>query len=346
MAAGGTTAFAPSQVASIVSRTSTVNNRANAQLSASLLHSFESGSAYSIDSAVYTMTKLAHAPTSGLSAFGIQIRSASVPRPSTYPYEFAIIGSTYSLPSRKPLPAAPCGSLRTLLVFERTSAAGAWDISLEPSVDGTAVGSFATGAGRYAPVVPAAASTAARELPAAVAHDLQQYEASGSLGPFARTDFTGKCWALPDPRSDLKSAEQARLSARELFSPTGQVAEFMLSGGRVLVIFTLSSTEQLLPSNVKRSIAWTSRPSQSLPSDLLPTGHYAQITELGQTEVAVVITAASPARFTVVGDYSGIESVTGTKSSAPAGPTGTSGGPGASGTSGGQLVSVGLGSGS
>jgi len=123
------------------------------------------------------------------------------------------------------------------------------------------------------------------------------------------------------------------------------VSEFVLSGGRVLVIFTLSSTEQLLPSSTKRSIGWTAQPSQSLPSDLLPTGHYSQVTEAGQTEMAVVIRPDLPASFTVVGDYSGIESVTGTKSSAPAGPTGTSGGPGVTGTSGGQLVSVGLGSG-
>lgn len=332
-----------SQARAIVARTVVVNNRANSRLDATLLHSFESGSAYSIDAAVYTMSKRAH-ETAGLSPFGIRVRSLSVPLRSGAPRPFAVLGTSYPIGSHQPVTSSACNYMDPLLVFQRPSPGSPYDIVLEPTVDARAVGGFASAAGGYAAAVPAAEQSVAGALPGQVAHDLEHYEVSGSLGPFTRSDFTGTCWSVPDPRVALKTAEQANLSARELFRPTGEVASFLLTGGRTIVIFTLSYSEQLVPLSSSRSIAWTSRPKQSLPSVLLPTGHYSRITENGEVEIAAVLTPGAVAgRFRLVGDYPGVTSIVGTRSSAPpgsSGPSGGSGPAGPTGPSGGQLLAV------
>ncbi|MGO9198156.1 MAG: hypothetical protein ACLQK4_13640 [Acidimicrobiales bacterium] len=327
-AGSGSSVVTPEAARALVAPTMTTNNKANASLSSSLLASYEAGSAYSLDNATYEADRLAkrqthHAPP--YSPFTIELKALGLVRQTAWPADFVTVGLTS--PLAKTSPKTPsCGSL---FEFERTSASGRWRIVLEPEISGTALPALAVGAGGYSPRPSGATERAAAALPSEVSAALLAEETSGKLGPFKSSDFTGACWQLPNPRGDIVYAEANGFGQRDLYSTITprDTAAFALNGGGALVVFTLRFDDQLIASSSSRPVTWTQVSLSKYPGAawmyFLAAGLYSQVTEKGEIQVAVDL-APGGKHYSVVGSYSGITSVTGTKtkSSGPP-PSGT-----------------------
>lgn len=284
------------------------NNRANKSLDTKLLSSYEAGSAFTIDSAQYTAFRLAHAADDvPFEVVPLQIVLGSAKG------RFFVVGRTVLLKKLPKSQLGACPSNDTLLVFQ-LAASGRWQIVLEPSASAGAFATLATGRGGQAPPLPASLTSAVSGVPGRVANALARYEASGSLGPFRRSDFTGACWAVPDPRAAILGAQQQGFEARELFSPSGRVVSYLLSDGKALEMFTLRFAETIVAGS-GTSIYWPHDRSQ--PSyDLLPIGHYSRVTEAGEVEIAAFVSPSGG--YELCGAYSGVTSVTGARARASA----------------------------
>ncbi len=282
--------LSPQQAEVILGRTMATNNEANATSDLALLRRYESGSALAIDGAQYTMTKLAKrlgTKPSPYEPFTVRPLQVVVGAGGA---GFLVVGATYLEGAEKA--AGSCPHADTLLQFERSSAGSAWRIALEPNANEGAFARLAADGGMAVPL-PASERATADRVPQQVATDLQDYEVSGRLGPFSARDFNGACWAIPDPRKELRQTEAAGLSGRELYAPArGTIAYLIAAGsgakasgsassagkgapGGVLVLFTLDFENELFAS-ANSPIDWTVQPSSDPLSVLLPAGHYSE----------------------------------------------------------------------
>lgn len=299
----------------LLAKTMAENNRSNDELSSKALAGYEAGSAYAIDDATYKADRLAEKEVKGFRAtsspFTVRQKLFALQAASAWPVQLLAGGPVASLSAHAPAGPA-CGSL---LDFEKTASGGRWRIVLEPTTDKGGLPALAERDG-YASGVSARTVRRADRLPGEVAKQLLSFETSGKLGPFTKSDFTGSCWQLPDPRSDLVGAEASGYDARDLYRPASpaDTAVFSLSNGRSLVIFTLSFTDELVATSSSNPVVWT-RPSPkrepgAVWTYLLRAGSYGEISEKGDLEVAVVLSPAS-GRYSVVGSYEGVTAVTG-----------------------------------
>ena len=323
-ASSGRVLVTPEAARGLVGPTMATNNRANAALSSSLLASYEAGSAFALDNSTYAADRTAkyHPP---YTPFTVSLKAVGVTRQVSWPARFVALGTQRSL--TKNGPAGPsCG---TALLFQKTSASGRWHIVLEPSLDGHQIPKVATAPGGYAPAVSVARLRQADKVPKQAVKALMALETSGRLGPFQRSDFTGQCWQLPNPRLDVASAEASGFSQRDLFSTASRpdTATVALAGGRTLVIFTLGFEDELVATASSNPIAWSHPALSKNPGAawmyFLASGTYSQIVERGELEVAVEL-SPSGRSWRVVGAYSGVTSLKGhrVKATSP-GPTGT-----------------------
>ncbi|MHB1988658.1 MAG: hypothetical protein ACYCSF_11855, partial [Acidimicrobiales bacterium] len=315
----------PGAARSVVAPTMAINNRSNAKLDSGLLATYEAGSAYALDNSTYRADRLAKANLSN-APFTIHLRSIGLVRQATWPAQFLAVGPIVSL--AKKVPKAP--SCAALLDFEKMSASGRWRIVLEPSTDNKDLPHFAVTAGGFAQRPTPAAVRAADAVPSEVAKALFSQETSGALGPFEKSDFTGSCWQLPDPRLDVIGAQQSGYTQRDLFSRAfpPDTAAFALAGGRTLVMFTLHYDDELIAEAPSRPIEWSRASVTKDPGAIwtyfLRPGPYSEIREKGAVEVAVEL-SSNHKHYTVIGSYSGVTSVTGTRASRASTqvPTGT-----------------------
>jgi hypothetical protein len=303
----GTVVLTPRKADQILASVMATNNRSNAALDTKLLGTYETGSAFTIDSADYEASRLAHSSSSV--PFGVvplQTVLSSVGLSGGTPARFLVVGRTViekKLP-KKDLGACPEDD--TLLVFQAT-ARGRWQIVLEPSADAGGFAELATGGGHEASPVPAALASTAAGVPSRVANALVRYEASGSLGPFDKSDFNGACWAVPDPRAAVEQAQASGFDARELFSPAGLALTYLLRNGKALELFTLRYADTIV-APVNSPIIWHHN-ARIVSSSLLPAGSYSRITESGEVEIAAFVDSSGA--YKLVGAYSGTTEITG-----------------------------------
>ncbi|MGO9558712.1 MAG: hypothetical protein ACLPQS_01025 [Acidimicrobiales bacterium] len=324
--ANGSPVITPSAARALLAKTTATNNEANAKLSSSLLASYEAGSAYELDEATYEAERLAERESSFKAsnpAFTIDLKALGLVRQTAWPADVLTIGIQKSLVKASPATPA-CG---TMLDFARTASSGRWQIVLEPSTNASGLPHLATSSDGYLQPLSSTDEGAAKAVPGEVSKALLTEETSGKLGPFKSSDFTGKCWQLPNPRSDVISAEQKGFSQRDLYSPVSpaDTSAFALRGGGELVMFTLRFEDQVLAAS--GAIAWS--PSSVAAGAggaweyFLAAGSYSQVVEKGELQIAVEV-APGQESYSVVGAYPGITSVTGTKaSSSTTTPSGT-----------------------
>jgi hypothetical protein len=316
-AASGSPVLTPSAARALLAATTGTNNKANAKLSSSLLASYEAGSAYELDDATYQAELLAKRDSSfkpSNSAFTIELEALGLVRQTAWPADLLTIGDQKSLSKTAPK-TTECG---TMLDFERTSPGGRWQIVLEPSTNASPLPHLATSRGGYLQPVSGADERAAKVLPSQVSKDLLAEETTGKLGPFKSSDFTGKCWELPNPRADVVSAEQKGLSQRDLYSPVSptDTSAFALRDGGAVVMFTLRFEDQVIAAS--GAIAW--KPTAVAAGAggawqyFLAAGAYSQVIEKGEIQIAAEINPGGKT-YSVIGTYPGITSVTGTKAS-------------------------------
>jgi hypothetical protein len=311
------------------------NNRANAGFDLPLLGTYESGSAYAIDAAQYKMSKLAKGlgtKPASFEPFSIHPLQVVVGGGGSYPAGFLAVGGTYLEGAAKAGGSCPHGD--SLLQYEKSSARSPWRIVLEPDADEGRFVTLAADNGIAAPLT-AAERSAADRVPQRVATDLQDYEVSGRLGPFSSGDFNGTCWSMPDPRKELLQTEASGLSGRELYRPASGTVAYLIAGGgtagsasatagrgslpAVLVLFTLRFENQLF-APAGSPIEWREQPASYPDSVLLRAGRYSAVDERGDLELAAEL--EGDGRISIVGEYDGVTSVTGTRAEA-AGPGGT-----------------------
>lgn len=309
----------PGEARRVVTATMATNNRANAKLDSSLLSSYETGSAFTIDDSSYSADRAAgyHPPPS---PFVIRKPTIGLARYTSWPAEFVVEGE--QRPLGRHIPKEPvCGGF---LVFRRAAPSGRWQIFLEPSADLSETLRFAPAGGGY---MAPAGRTLERDvsgIPSAFTRDLLHEELTGGLGPFTRSDFQGSCWSIPNPREDVESAEATGFSQRDLYHTVfpPDTTTIPLTGSRALVIFTVDFVNEMVEGSPQKPIGWT-RPRPSADPGLawtyfLAAGGYRSISVKGELEVAVVYSEATK-RWSVVGSYSGVTAVSGV----PAGKTST-----------------------
>jgi hypothetical protein len=320
----GTPVVTPATARGIVGPTMATNNRANAALSSSLLASYEAGSAFVLDNSTYAADRAAKYHPS-YTPFTVALRAVGVTRQSGWPAHFVALGTQHTLGKRGPV-GPSCG---TALWFEKSAPSAKWHIVLEPSLDAKQIPQPATTNGGYEQSVAAARVRLADAVPAEVVKALFALETSGRLGPFRRSDFTGQCWQMPNPRLDVLNAESAGFSQRDLFTKAARpdTAALALTGGGTLVMFTLGFEDQLVSTLSSNPIDWTHPSLSKNPGAawmyFLSSGTYSEIVERGELEVAVEL-SPSGRSWSVVGAYSGVTSVTGHRVKAtPAPPSGT-----------------------
>ena len=219
------------QAAAIVGRTASTNNKANSTLDLPLLHSYESGSAYAIDGAQYTMSKLAKklgTKPAPFEPFSVRPLQVVVGGGRKYPLGFLAVGTTSLEGAGKATGSCPHGD--TLLEYEKSSAASPWRIILEPAANQGDFAQLASEDGVAAPL-SAAEDAAADKVPQRVATALQSYEVSGRLGPFSSVDFNGPCWSIPYPRKELLQIEASGVSGRELYRRAGGTVSYLIGAG-------------------------------------------------------------------------------------------------------------------
>lgn len=318
-----------SQMGAIVAATMTRNNKANESLSLSLLKSYEGGSALAIDSATYVESAHDANRSCLIPPFGVKVLQVMARSGKSYPAQFIALGDTYQMKPLHGCTSSPgaCPDAGTILVFSRPTAAVPWTIVVEPSADnGDSVrlrGDGPDGTGAVAAPLPPAGLDA-NAAPAGVAKELQGYELTGHLGSLKSSDFTGTCWAIPDPRAAYVQYQKSLVDARETYSPApGVVSYTTTAGSSVLSLFTLDFETTLVPIGAGASIDWISDPADPVTA-LLPTGGYSRIVEKGSLEIAAVVSGAGSADVSIIGAYGGVTSISGTSGST--GPSGGGGG--------------------
>lgn len=318
----GTPVVSPSAARKVIAPTMATNNKANAKLDSALLASFEGGSAFAIDDATYKADKAARF-TPPASPFTLDLGELALTRQTTWPATFLAVGTQQPL-QKSSSKAATCDAM---LDFQKTSASGKWRIVLEPTVNAKGVPKLAKAKAGYAPTVSPATEKLADALPAKVTAALLAEETSGKLGPFSKSDFTGDCWELPNPRADLTEAAEAGYDQRDLFSPIDppDTQSVALAGGSTLVMFTLRFEDEMISSS-DNPVSWGHPSLSKNPEEawtyFLASGSYSEVKESGELQVAVVLSPGGK-KWSVVGSYSGVTSVTGTKAKTSSVPPGT-----------------------
>ncbi|MGH9291238.1 MAG: hypothetical protein ACRDZ6_00475, partial [Acidimicrobiales bacterium] len=314
--------FGARQADALVKTTMTTNNTANSKLDERLLASYETGSALDIDAAQYRGARLS-GTNAGSTPFALHLRQTVIGPSSsgraTDLESFVAVGRSYLLKKQPRSAKSSCPHPDTVLVFESRHG-GAYKIALEPSADAGAVPRITTSRRDLAPALSAPLARSAARLPGAIATALERYEASGKLGGLSKGDFSGVCWALPNPRAELREAARAGFEERDLYRATGSVVSYPVSGHRAFVIFTLRSAESILaPSG--NYVEW--QHSRDDPSSyLLASGHYSRVTEQSEIEVAATtgaVSGASRMLYEIIGSYEGIVSIAGTRVSGGSG---------------------------
>lgn len=311
----------PDGMKAIVLGAMATNTRANAEMSLSVLGSYEAGSAYAIDAAGYTEEATVRSDCD-YPPFGFTVLETAV-LSTSYPRRFAALGSQVPEPAPAGCKAQsdPCPRADSLFVFEQTAAGAPWKIVLEPSADsGRVVGLASSSAG--AGTVPPSDAAAAAHLPAELARALASYETSGRLGSLTQRDFGTSCWVLPDPHVSYAEALEEGIAQRESFSPAADEVAVPLAGGGVVAVFTLSFVTTLEPAEAGGAIDWISDPSSDPVTGLLASGDYGRIVEHGDAEVAVEPTPGGSG-FRVIGAYVGVTSASGTRLQSPTTTPGT-----------------------
>jgi hypothetical protein len=309
------------EMAAILAKTMATNNQANKTEDLSLLKSYEAGSALAIDAASYAETGTQPVTACSYLPFGVHLVQAVAQPGASYPERFLAVGGTYPIKTAAKCATGACPDADTLLEFQKDSANAPWQIVIEPSANNGAFAKLAA-SGSEAALLTAATQKAAKSVPGFIAAALQTYEASGSLGPLKANDFTGSCWQLPDPYASSQQEKKSGISENESFTPASDMAAYPMAGGGALVIFTLDTVTQLLPSTPGSSIGWVSDPSVDPVTGLLPSGQYRRVDEKGALQIAVETRASGGG--VVVGDYGGTTSISGVK--APGTPPTTGGG--------------------
>jgi len=299
----------------IVVATMALNNKANESLDRTLLEGYESGSALAIDTASYTESAALPSSKCSYPPFAIKVLAAAVEEGSSYPQRFVVLGSSYQLPPPKGCSASAgsCPDADSIFEFERTAPAAPWKIVLEPSAATGDILHVEEAGGVVGKLAPAGAA-AAKLLPRVLAADLARYEATGSRGPLRASYFTGSCWLIPDPRAAYEQYANSGVSAHEVYSPASDELSVPVTGGGVLTMFSLDFDTTLLPASAGGTIDWVSDPSAEPVTALLRAGQYKRVLEKGALEIAAE--TQSDGRFTVVGAYFGVTSITGTLGSA------------------------------
>jgi hypothetical protein len=321
------------QMAAVVATTMKLNNKANESLDLRLLRSYESGSALAIDAASYRESAALPSTTCLSPPFSVKVLAAVTVGGSSYPRRFVVLGSSYQLPPPKGCSSSgsggACPHADSIFEFERTAPGAPWEIYLEPSADTGDIVHLATAGGVASPPASSAVAAAAA-VPGALAADLEQYEATGSRGLLQPSYFAGSCWLIPDPRSAYEQYAKSGVNAHQVYSPASDQVSVPVTGGGALTMFTLDFETTLLPATAGSTIDWVSEPASDPVTALLASGQYKRVLEMGALQIAAETHGGG--RFTVIGAYFGVTSITGTL-----GPPGQPGGGGG----GGVLVSYG-----
>jgi hypothetical protein len=308
-------------MAAIVTATMTTNNRANRSIDVSLLKTYEAGSALAIDAASYAESAKTSSSACSYPPFGITVLETVALGGSSYPRRFLALGSSRPLspPKGCTAPSTRCPDPDSLFEFEQSAAAAPWRIVLEPSAPTGRIVDLATEGAAAAPVAKQAAADA-ELLPGAVAAALGSFETTGRLGRLSAGAFQSSCFVLPNPRAALEQYVKSGVTEQQIYTPATDRATAALAGGGTLSLFTLNFVTTLVPTASDGSIEWVSVPSAEPVTALLPTGQYARIVQHGAVQLAVK--ASSSGRFTIIGAYSGVTSITGTKGSSGQGSGG------------------------
>jgi hypothetical protein len=298
-------------MAAIVSATMATNNKANRSLDLTLLKSYETGSALAIDAASYRESAQLADSACEYPPFGLKVLQAVAEGGASYPQRFVVLASSYPLPqpSGCSSPGGSCPHADSIFSYERASAGAPWKITLEPSADSGDIVHLDASDGA-AGQLSASDASAARELPPALATDLESYEATGGRGPLQASYFTGTCWLIPDPRAALEQYRKSAVTSHQVYSPASDQVSVPVAGGGALTIFTLDFETSLLPASAGGTIDWVAAPTVEPVTGLLPSGQYRSIEEKGALQIAAETGPAG--KFTIVGSYDGITSVTGT----------------------------------
>jgi hypothetical protein len=301
-------------MAAIVTATMATNNRANRSIDLSLLKTYEGGSALAIDAASYVES--AKTPSSACSypPFGITVLETVALGGTSYPRRFLALGTSRPLAPPKGCSAqsSSCPNADSLFEFEQSAAGGPWKIILEPSAATGRVVDLASD-GSQAPPLSAQASGEVEHLPGTLASALGSFETTGHLGRLSAREFASSCFVLPNPRAAFEQYVRSGVTEQQVYSPAADRVTAPLTSGGTLSLFTLNFVTTLVPTAADGSIEWVSVPSAEPVTGLLPTGQYSRIVQHGALELAV--TTSSGGRFTIIGAYSGVTSITGTKGS-------------------------------
>lgn len=324
--AGSTTAPAKgsltnSQMASIVTATMATNNRANRSIDLSLLKTYEAGSALAIDAASYAESAKTTSSACSYPPFGISVLETLALGGTSYPRRFLALGTSRPLtpPKGCTAPSTSCPDADSLFEYEQPAAQAPWKIVLEPSAPTGRIVDLAADGSAAAPL-PEQAAAEAEHLPGTVAKALGSFETTGHLGRLSAGEFQSSCFVLPNPRAAFEQYVKSGVTEQQVYTPATDLVTAPLSGGGALSLFTLNFVTTLVPTAADGSIEWVSVPSAEPVTALLPTGQYSRIVQHGAMELAV--TTSSSGRFTIIGAYSGVTSITGTKGSSGQGSGG------------------------
>jgi len=303
------TILRPASVPGIMARYVSVNNRANATLSSPLLASIETGAAFTMDDASYTVDRAAGNPTldgKTYYPFYAHVLSRSVPTEHHYPLRFAV--ASREIPSASdPARVRPCATNSGIFDFVKSSAAAPWRIDLEPYLPvAAAMPDFAVSPSGYGQIVAASKlATSPARLAAEIVAGLVRDSASGDPAPMPTGDFTsGICrLSLLNPHELVAYGPAHALTitfAAVPFKTANDVA-YALRGGSSLVLLNVEESETARSVRSNGYVTWAQSPSQP-DTYFLPAGRYPAVTESYLQELAVV-EPPTGSTFKVVGSY-------------------------------------------
>jgi hypothetical protein len=238
------------QARQVLAHYTSVNNAANARMSAALLGTIETGSSYTIDAGSYRM-ELAGKATAAYSPFGPKTAKFYIPRqsPGAYPRWFAVRVSNAEMAHPNRVTAIE------YLLFTQAGPGGPWRNAIEPVVlKGGMTLRIATDAAGYATAVGAASSSTADPSTAGPSTAGLSVAPTGAAAVTAASlDGHGPV-ANPGNLSDLHDQAfwRGRLSAtgtdsvRHATAP-GAVLGLRTADGGALLFYTVSAELTLAP---------------------------------------------------------------------------------------------------
>ena len=323
----------PSQVPSIVSADTAINNQANSSLSLPLQDSHESCLQQILDDATYRGDLAAGSNTLG-GSFNQVPGSAFVPRETTYPAFFSVLAEDRST-------SGPVTN--NLLTYVKTASHARWKLAssseiLGPTDAGVAVPASATDADGYATSLAGAGSdglvTAPDRVAALVAKGFTSEVITGKLPAGLSAQFGPK--NVDDPHSIAASYARLGTVAMRFSTATPSAAAagapsrecpypaYRLADGGALVTFPVFATTIV---QVRAGYVVTQPTNRTALGVLLPPGTYTSVTTVaGDMDVAIVPPVHSHQPIQVIGEASEGLTETGASGSGPASSS-ASGGP-------------------